>query len=224
MSDATTGKVSGALGGADRDKKKGTILGRFNAKLQDAVQQGRAEGTATGRPEADLAREAAIPSDDMALRNAQATAPQRMIVPQGVVIEGAISSSSDTQIGGRIQGDVRVDARLALEPSAAVKGNVRAASCVVRGTVDGDVESQQDLTIGETGVINADAIAGKDLTIAGEINGNVKCGGRLRLTNTAKLTGNIRARSVVLEEGALFNGTCAMTKPGGNKGDTKRGQ
>ncbi len=219
MSDATTG----AFGGADRDKKKDSILGRFNAKLQDAVQQGRAEEAVKNKGETDLSREAAIPADDMALRNAQATAPQRMIVPQGVVIEGAMSSGSDTQIGGRVDGDVRVEARLALEPSGVITGKVRAGSCVIRGKVHGDLESQQDLTVGETGVINADAIAGKDLTIAGEVNGNVKCGGRLRLAHTAKLSGNIRARSVLIEEGALFNGQCNMTKPGGNKGDTKKG-
>lgn len=223
MSDATTGNVSGGFGSTGRDKKKDSILGRFNAKLHDAVQQGRAEEAVKDKGETDLAREAAIPADDMALRNAQATAPQRMIVPPGVVIEGTMSSGSDTQIGGRVEGDARVEARLAIEPSGVITGKVRAGSCVVRGKVEGGLESQQDLTVGETGVIEADAIAGKDLTISGEVNGNVKCGGRLRLTNTAKLNGNIKARSVLIEEGALFNGNCSMTKPGGNKGDSKKG-
>ena len=97
----------------------------------------------------------------------------------------------------------------------------RNPSCSVRGKVLGDVESQQDLSVGETGVIHADAIAGKDMVIAGEINGNVKCGGRLRLTPTGRLTGNIRARTVVLEEGAQFNGACNMTKPAAAKADSR---
>ncbi len=219
MSDATTG-MSGALGG-DANKKGGSLFGRFGAKLNDAVQQGRADDPIR-RPADNLAKEAAIPADDMAVRQGQSVVTtQRMIVPDGVVIEGAMSSGSDTQIAGRVDGDVRVDARLALEQSAIVKGKVRAASCSVRGKVMGDVESQQDLTIGETGVVNADAIAGKDMVIAGEINGNVKCGGRLRLTPTGRLTGNIRARTIVLEEGAQFNGACNMTKPTGAKTDSK---
>jgi len=220
MSEATAGNLSGSLGGDAGKKAGGGLLGRFGAKLQDAVQQGRAEDPAR-RPADNLAREAAIPADDVAMRQGQAVSAQRMIVPEGVVIEGTLSSGSDTQIAGRIDGDVRVDARLALEPAAVIKGRVRAASCSVRGKVLGDVESQQDLTIGETGCVNADAIAGKDMVIAGEINGNVKCGGRLRLTPTGRLTGNIRARTIVLEEGAQFNGTCNMTKPSSAKGDSK---
>jgi cytoskeletal protein CcmA (bactofilin family) len=219
MSDTTTGNLSGVLGG-DAGKKGAGLLGRFGAKLQDAVQQGRADDPIR-RPAENLAREAAIPADDMAVRQGQSAVAQRMIVPEGVVIEGTMSSGSDTQIAGRVDGDVRVEARLVLEPTAIIKGKIRAASCSVRGKVSGDVESQQDLTIGETGTVNADAIAGKEMVIAGEINGNVKCGGRLRLTPTGRLTGNIRARTIVLEEGAVFNGTCSMTKPTGAKVDPK---
>ena len=79
----------------------------------------------------------------------------------------------------------------------------------------------QDMNIGETGIIQADAISGKDMMIAGEVNGNVKCGGRLRLTSTARLTGNIRARTLVLDDGAMFNGMCNMTKPASPRGDSK---
>lgn len=221
MSNVTTGDLSGAL--RDDDAKKGGLLGRFSAKLQDAVQQGRAED-AVRRPSESLAREAALPADDVAIRQGQSIVLQRMIVPEGVVIEGAMSSNSDTQIAGRIDGDVRVDSRLALEPTGVVKGKIHATACSVRGKVHGDIESLQDLTIGETGVVHADAIAGKDMIIAGEINGNVKCGGRLRLSSTARLNGNIRARTLVVEDGALFNGSCCMTKPAPAQGDSKKGQ
>src|SRR5690242_12432973 len=113
MSEATAGNLSGALGG-DPKKAGGGLLGRFGAKLQDAVQQGRAEDPVR-RPAENLAREAAIPADDMAIRQGQTVVAQRMIVPEGVIIEGTLSSGSDTQIAGRIDGDVRVEARLALE-------------------------------------------------------------------------------------------------------------
>lgn len=218
MSNVTTGDISGTF--RDDDAKKGGLFGRFSAKLQDAVQQGRAED-AVRRPADNLAKEAALPADDVAIRQGQSIILQRMIVPEGVVIEGSMSSNSDTQIAGHIDGDVRVEARLALEPTAVVKGKIQAAACSVRGKVHGDIESMQDLTIGETGLVQADAIAGKDMVISGEVNGNVKCGGRLRLTATARLTGNIRARTLVVDDGAVFNGSCNMTKPAPNKGDSK---
>jgi cytoskeletal protein CcmA (bactofilin family) len=219
MSNVTTGDLSGSL--SDDPNKKGGLLGRFSAKLQDAVQQGRADDP-TRRPVENLAKEAALPADDMAIRQGQTIVLQRMIVPEGVVIEGTMSSNSDTQVAGRIDGDVRVEARLALEPTGIVKGKIHAAACSVRGKVHGDIEALQDLTVGETGLIQSDAIAGKDMMIAGEVNGNVKCGGRLRLTSTARLTGNIRARTLVLDDGAIFNGSCSMTKPAPLQGDPKK--
>jgi len=220
MSNASTGRMSGSLGGSKDEKKRGSLLGRFNAKLQDAVEQGRSEESSAATTK-DLAREAAVPADDMAIRQGQSVVTQRMILPQGVVIEGTLRSASDAQIAGEVQGDINVTARLALEETSVVAGKVHATSCSVRGRVEGDVESQQDLIVGEGGVINADTIAGKDMTVSGAINGNVRCGGRLRLTPSARLTGNIRARSIVLEDGAQFNGTCSMTKPGSAPGYTK---
>lgn len=220
MSNATTGSMSGSMGGSKDDKKRGSLLGRFNAKLQDAVEQGRSEDP-SGMSQKDLAREAAVPADDMAIRQGQSMVTQRMILPQGVVIEGTLSSGSDAQVSGHVKGDVNVTARLALEESSVVSGKVHATSCSIRGRVEGDVESEQDLIVGEGGVINADAIAGKDMTLSGTINGNIRCGGKLRITTTAKLNGNIRARTIVLEDGAQFNGTCSMTKPGGAPGHSK---
>ena len=155
----------------------------------------------------------ALPADDVAIRRGQTPASQQMIVPEGVVIEGTLTSASETQIAGRVDGDVTVEARLSLEPASVVTGKVRAATCSLRGKLDGNLECTNELVIGESGRLNADAISGKDMTIAGKVKGNVQCGGMLRLMNTAQLDGNIRARSIVINEGAVFNGTCSMGKP-----------
>src|SRR5690606_32908026 len=89
-------------------------------------------------------------------------------------------------------------------------GNVRAGACKVEGKVDGKVECSQELEIGDTGRLNADATAGRKLVLAGEVNGNISTGGMLRLLPTARIAGDIRARSIVIEEGAFFNGKCTM--------------
>ena len=83
MGNATTGDLSGAL--HEDEGKKGGLLGRFSAKLQDAVQQGRADDTLR-KPVDNLSKEAALPADDVAIRQGQSIVLQRMIVPEGVVI------------------------------------------------------------------------------------------------------------------------------------------
>lgn len=209
MNETTTGDMSNSFGGSD--KKKGSLLGKFNARFQDAVEQGRGEETVRQTVSAST-RETAASADDLALRNAQTLTLQRMMVPEGVTVDGSISSRSETQIAGRINGDVSVEARLSLEPSAIITGKVKVIACTVQGRIEGTLEGAQDLVVGEKGQVNADVIAGKDITIAGQITGNVHCGGRARLMNTAKLTGNIKARSVVVDDGATFNGMCNMSK------------
>ena len=59
MSNVTTGELSGSL---SDDPKKSGLLGRFSAKLQDAVQQGRADDPLR-KPTESLAREAALPAE-----------------------------------------------------------------------------------------------------------------------------------------------------------------
>ncbi len=193
------------FGDGEKSARKSGLFARF----QDAIQTSR--GDERGATESPMATPAN--TDDLAMRRAKSARTQRMIVPEGVVIEGSFSSGSDTDIAGRVNGDVSVESKLLLGPSATVTGNVRAAMCSLEGLVEGHIECGVELELSATGRLNADAIAGKKMTVAGEIHGNVTCGGTLRLVSSAKVTGNIRARVIVIEEGAVFNGTCSMSAP-----------
>ena len=136
-----------------------------------------------------------------------------MIVPEGVIIGGPMTSGAETEIGGRVDGDVTVDGRLFIGSTALISGNVRAVSCRVEGLVEGKVECSQELELGSTGRLNADVVSGKRVTLAGQVYGNVSTGGMLRLVSTGRIEGNIHARQLVIEEGAVFNGVCVMRTP-----------
>ncbi len=152
-------------------------------------------------------------ADDLAIRRARNVKLQRMVVPEGVIIEGNLTSGSETEIAGKIDGNVTVDGRLYLAPSALISGNVRATTCRVDGMVEGKVDCTQDLELGKSGRLSADAMGGKEVTLAGQVFGDISSGGIARMLASAKVNGNIRARRIVIEEGALFNGTCTMRTP-----------
>jgi cytoskeletal protein CcmA (bactofilin family) len=141
----------------------------------------------------------------------------KTVIPEGVIISGSLTSSSDTEVSGKIEGDVVVEGRLLLGTSALISGNVKATVCRVDGMVDGKVECTQDLDIGESGRLTADAIAANKIVLAGQVTGHVSTGGTLRLLPTARIAGDIRARSIVIEEGAFFNGKCIMRPSGESK-------
>ena len=201
----------------ERAQKKTSILGRVNAAFQDALYTSRGDGRMRNAT-VETGNDPAVTADDLAIRRAKNVRTQRMIVPEGVIIEGAMTSGSETEISGRIDGDVTVDGRLFLGRSALISGNVRSTSCKVEGLVEGKIECIQDLDLGETGRLNADVLATKKITLAGQVFGNITCGGLVHVLKTARLTGNIRARSIVIEEGAMFNGACAMSGPKTKKG------
>lgn len=85
----------------------------------------------------------------MAKKNQQATlkrnskdtsgAANLNIIADGSVIDGTFSTSSDTRLGGRVEGDIRVDGLLLITESGVVTGSVRADSATIAGTVNGEI-------------------------------------------------------------------------------------
>lgn len=212
---ANAGKSNrGSQSGDDTDQqKKGSILGKFNARFQEALQHSRGE-EATREPE-PVREPIASPRtsiDDLAVKQARTVSTDRMVLPEGVVIEGSMTSRSETLIGGKIEGDVMVEAGFRLTATGTIHGNVRALHCMIDGQLTGDVDSTADLQIGPKGNLLGDLVCGRGVVIAGKVKGNVTCNGQLHLKATADLNGNIRARSLVVEEGAIFNGACTMSR------------
>lgn len=92
--------------------------------------------------------------------------------------------------------------------NTAINGNININGCTrIDGVIDGTLAVDSDLFIGETGVIRATVYA-QNASISGSVTGNVVCRGRLELMSTAKITGDIKCGTLVIAEGAVFNGKC----------------
>jgi cytoskeletal protein CcmA (bactofilin family) len=68
---------------------------------------------------------------------------------------------------------------------------------------------QRDPCSGEDSVVYAQ-IHSNVLKIAGEIHGDLTATEKIELYPPAKIYGNIRTPSLVVEEGVIFEGTCSM--------------
>ena len=99
--------------------------------------------------------------------------------------------------------------------------NVIGRSCVIRGdltadgafridgTIEGSVESNGALVIGESGVVRG-GLRGTDIVIAGAVQGDVTCSGHLEILAKGKIEGDIAAKSMRIETGGVFRGTSRM--------------
>lgn len=96
---------------------------------------------------------------------------------------------------------------LEIEGTLFSKGSLR-----IDGKVKGKVESEGDVMVGQNGLLNA-AIKAVNVTIAGNVIGNVKCTHRLELLASGKLTGDVTVGSLVVSEGATFSGASQMKLP-----------
>lgn len=92
-------------------------------------------------------------------------------------------------------------------PEAHFKGTINSSGIIrIEGKVDGEINHQGDIAIGETGNVTADVKA-RNITIAGTVSGNVDASGRLELLSTARLVGDITVATLVIGEGAVFKGS-----------------
>ncbi len=83
-------------------------------------------------------------------------------------------------------------------------GNVR-----VDGKVIGDVTIDGNLTVGETAQIIGEVKA-KNVTLSGKLDGIINCAEKLILESKAVLKGDLNAKVLVVQEGALFEGKSSM--------------
>jgi len=104
------------------------------------------------------------------------------------------------------------NAETIIGPSIRVKGNFFGqGDIIIEGILEGEIKTSNNLLIGTKAKIDAN-IEAKQAKVSGEVHGNLKIKGYLELTSTAKIDGNIEAGNISIENGAIFNGNCIMTK------------
>ncbi len=119
--------------------------------------------------------------------------------------------------GAKTRGDAREGMTLIAEEAyfhgtLSAKGSLR-----IEGTFEGDISDAVDVEIGPRGRLLGD-VAAETLVVAGEVVGNVVAARSVELFATARLSGDVRTPKLKIEEGAFFDGTCAM----GDGGDKPR--
>lgn len=79
----------------------------------------------------------------------------------------------------------------------------------IAGKVDGEAKVDGKIIIASSGHVDGN-INSEDADIAGRVEGEVHVSGKLTLRQSAVVEGDLHAQSLVVEEGATFNGACHM--------------
>ncbi|HZP42995.1 MAG TPA: polymer-forming cytoskeletal protein [Candidatus Binatia bacterium] len=102
------------------------------------------------------------------------------------------------------------DVRVSLGPDAEVTGKLSFATPTrIEGKLKGELRATDLLVIGSQAVVQANVQAEK-LVVLGEIRGQVQGATRVEICAGGRLYGDIETKSLVVEEGATFEGKSRM--------------
>ena len=91
-----------------------------------------------------------------------------------------------------------------------MEGSVKTEESIrLDGTLKGELHASGMLVIGPSGKVEAEIIRVRDAVIGGEVTGKLEATGSVKLEASAVFAGDIAARSIVVEEGAIIKGKCA---------------
>ena len=82
----------------------------------------------------------------------------------------------------------------------------------VDGKVTGKVQSAGDLVVGERGEVDGEIHVGR-LFVSGSLKGSAEATNRVELTAGCRVTASLKAPSLIIEDGAFFEGRCSMVRP-----------
>jgi cytoskeletal protein CcmA (bactofilin family) len=118
---------------------------------------------------------------------------------------GPAPTSSSGGLGGLT---AFIDQGSEFEGKLSFKDTVR-----IDGAFRGEISSENTLIVGESGEIEA-MIRSTVVVISGSVVGDITASRQVVLHKTARVQGDLSTPSIVIEEGAQFNGKLSMKAPG----------
>lgn len=130
------------------------------------------------------------------------------VITKGTIINGGISSDGSLEVMGTITGDVECLGKLSI--IGKVSGNAIASEIFVNTSrLEGNLSSEGTVKIG-VGTIVVGDIVGSSAVIAGAIKGDIDINGPVVVDSTAIVRGNIKAKSIQVNNGAVVDGYCSL--------------
>ena len=98
----------------------------------------------------------------------------------------------------------------ALTAGSKIVGNISADSDFrIDGTIEGELKCTGKVVIGEAGKVKGTVIC-QNAEILGLMDGKINCSQQLSLRASGKIQGEVQTKTLVVEPGAQFNGSCSM--------------
>jgi cytoskeletal protein CcmA (bactofilin family) len=155
--------------------------------------------------------------------SAAAPSPAAATAPTGGVAAGLRSTPNDVNVGlpttrmARNSSYDGADVESLIGEHTSFEGTLRTEGPVrLMGTIQGEIESKSTIIVEDKARVTA-RLTAQQVTIAGQVDGQIFCDGRVEIRPTGRVTGEINAGALIVQEGAYFDGSSKMATSGQNR-------
>lgn len=129
-------------------------------------------------------------------------------ITKGTTIKGDVETDGGIDVIGAVLGNVTCAGKLIVGGS--IKGNVSAGEVYSNAAkIEGEITSTGSVKIGVGSVVVGNVNA-TSAVVAGAVNGDIDVHGPVIVDSTAVIMGNIKSRSVQINNGAVIEGFCSQ--------------
>ena len=131
------------------------------------------------------------------------------VITKGTRIDGSIYTDGSLEIQGVVGGNATCLGKLSI--FGKVQGDVEASEIFINETrLNGGIKSSTTVKIG-VGTVVVGNITGTSAVIAGAVRGDIDVNGPVIIDSTAVVQGNIVAKSIQVNNGAIIEGQCSLS-------------
>lgn len=130
------------------------------------------------------------------------------VFTESMIINGNMATEGSLEVRGSIVGNVEALGKLNV--TGVIQGNSQAAEIYAEGAkITGDLKSEGSIKVGQSTVIIGNVYA-TSAVIAGAIKGDIDVRGPVILDTSAIVMGDIKSKSVQINNGAVIEGMCSQ--------------
>ncbi|MDO4304139.1 MAG: polymer-forming cytoskeletal protein [Bacillota bacterium] len=130
------------------------------------------------------------------------------VLTESMIINGNLATEGSLDVRGSIVGNVEALGKMNI--TGAIQGNSQAAEIYAEGAkITGDLRSEGSIKVGQSTVIIGNVFA-TSAVIAGAIKGDIDVRGPVILDASAIVMGDIKSKSVQINNGAVIEGMCSQ--------------
>jgi cytoskeletal protein CcmA (bactofilin family) len=151
---------------------------------------------------------APAPAAAVVHQNASGSTQEEAVITKGMRIKGDVESEGSITIEGTITGNVKANGKLVV--TGEIDGNTESSEFFAdNARMNGEVNSSGTVRVGAGTVIKGNITATSSV-IAGAVKGDIDVHGPVIIDTSAVVVGNIKSKSVQINNGAVIEGFCSQ--------------